>query len=348
MVTMREVAARAGVSTKSVSRVVNNDRYISADVRARVEAAIADLGYVPDVLARTLRSGRDSAFGVALPDLADPFFAAIVRGVEQRARERNLAVLVTSLGENAAAERVAVEALLQRRISGLVFAPISSDHSYLSAWATSVPLVFVDRPPRKLNVDSVIEDDFEASAAAVARLLSRGHTRIAFLGPDPGIVTVIRRRDGYRQALAGAGLTEDPDLVRTGLEPARTGEVLTDLLALPDPPTALFVCGSTTAADVVSHLHRRSRTDLAVISFGDFTMADALRPSVSVIDQAPLDIGRVAADRLLARLDSPAARLKRHVLLPVSYVERESGRLEPPASGKPFPAAKRPRAAIRS
>src|SRR3954447_20331261 len=127
MSTMRQVAVRAGVSAKSVSRVINNDRYVSDDIRQRVERAIAELNYVPNVLARTFRSGRDAAIGVAIPDLSDPFFANLTREIEQIARSRGLAVLITSLGHDGAEEQGRVEALLGRQLNGLITTPVSDD-----------------------------------------------------------------------------------------------------------------------------------------------------------------------------------------------------------------------------
>src|SRR3954468_18793281 len=130
MSTMRQVAERAGVSAKSVSRVINNDRYVSADVRRRVERAIAELSYVPNALARTFRAGRDAAIGVAIPDLSDPFFATLTREVEQIARSRGVAVFITSLGRDGAEERGRGEALLGRRLTGLIATPVAADQSY--------------------------------------------------------------------------------------------------------------------------------------------------------------------------------------------------------------------------
>src|SRR3954468_10507937 len=149
MSTMRQVAERAGVSAKSVSRVINNDRYVSADVRRRVERAIAELSYVPNVLARTFRSGRDAAIGVAIPDLSDPFFAALTREVEQIARSRGMAVLVTSLGHDGDQEQARVESLLGRQLKGLITTPVSADQSYLRPWQDRVAIVFIDRAPAR-------------------------------------------------------------------------------------------------------------------------------------------------------------------------------------------------------
>src|SRR4051794_34348340 len=184
---MREVAALAGVSAKSVSRVLRHDRYVSDDVRLRVERAVAELQYVPNVLARTFRSGSDNAIGVAVPDISDPFFAALIHAVETVARARGSAVIVTSLGSDEAAERAGLEALLGRRLAGLIATPISRDQSYLEPWLSRTAVVFVDRPPRGVKADSVIEDDLAGAREATAHLLAHGHRRGGVLGgPPPG------------------------------------------------------------------------------------------------------------------------------------------------------------------
>jgi LacI family transcriptional regulator len=333
VVTMREVAARAGVSTKTVSRVINNDRYISAAVQERVQQAVAEMHYVPSALARTFRSGRDTAIGVAVPDLGDELFAGIVRRVERIARERATVVLVTSLTDDPAQEQPAVEALLNRQISGLIIAPTGVDHSYLKSWLGQVGIVFVDRPPLKLSVDSIIEDDLGGAAAAVSALVASGHRRIAFLGPSSTVVTVRRRLQGYRAALAAAGLPEDTALLSFYVDEAISAvEACAALLKLPNPPTALFSANSATSIEVVPLLHELGRTDVALASFGDFPMAGTLHPSITVVDQRPDELGRIAAQRLFQRIDEPTARLKKQVKVPVSLLERESSRLPGPAA----------------
>ena len=134
MATMRDVAAQAGVSAKTVSRVLRNDRYVSDAVRVRVNEAINDLQYVPNMLAVSFRAGHDAAIGVAVPDIADPFFAQIVHSIEAEARARRTSVIVTSLGYQPEFEQAAVEALLQRQVLGLIACPVSPDQSYLLPW----------------------------------------------------------------------------------------------------------------------------------------------------------------------------------------------------------------------
>lgn len=325
--TMRDVAERAGVSAKTVSRVMHNDRYVSADVRQRVERAIAELGYVPNVLARTFRSGRNAVIGVAVPSIADPFFAALTEEVERVARGRGVAVLVTSLGHDAAHERAGVQALLGRQVTGLITTPVSADQSYLRSCQDRTVIVFIDRPPAKIVADSVVEDDLGGAQAATAHLIAHGHTRIGFVGDTPALATTARRLEGYRAALADAALVADPELVALGAaSEEEAGKAAVGLLGLANPPTALFSSNARSSIGIIPALQSSGRTDVAFISFGDFPLASALRPPVTVVDQDPVSVGRTAATRLFERLDHPNRRLRRTVVLPVPLITRGSCR----------------------
>lgn len=325
MATMREVAQRAGVSAKTVSRVLRNDRYVSDSVRERVTAAVDELQYVPNMLAVTFRSGRDAAIGVAVPDIADPFFAQIVQAVEVEARARQTAVIVTSLGFDGDHEQEAVEALLQRQVLGLISCPVAPDQSYLTPWAQRTALVFVDRAPVGLTADSVIEDDLGGARLATTHLLERGHRRIAFVGDSDHTPTTIQRLEGYTRALIDAGIELDEHLVYFGsAESQGIDDALRTFTDLSDPPTAVFSSNARTTLTVVPALQRLPTEGLALVSFGDFPMAASLRPSVTVIDQDPAAVGRFAAERLFRRLAEPTKRLRRRTVLPVSLIERAS------------------------
>jgi LacI family transcriptional regulator len=325
MSTMRDVAALAGVSAKTVSRVMNNDRYVSEDVRRRVESAIRELKYVPNTVARTFRSGRDAAIGIAVPDISDPFFATVTHTVEQIARNHGVAVFVTSLGSDEAAERSGVEALLGRQIAGLISTPIAADQSYLKPWQSRTAIVFIDRAPTRITADSVVEDDFGGAHAATTHLLEHGHRRIGFIGDAPSITTTARRLDGYRAALADAGVEPDAGIIELGAASAAdAGAAAVRLLGLPEAPTAVFSSNARCSIGVVPALQSIGRADTALISFGDFPLAEALRPALTVVDQDPVSVGRAAATRLFERLESPDRRLKRKIVLPVSLVIRES------------------------
>ncbi len=163
MSTMRDVARLAGVSAKTVSRVMNNDRYVSDEVRTRVLQAVEELQYVPNVMARSFRAGQDTAIGVAVPSVGG-FFGQVVDAVERIARDRGSAVYLTCLGQDPDGEQAAIEALLSRNIVGLIAAPIADDQSYLRTWRERTAMVFVDRRPRKLGAAFVVHDDNAGAA----------------------------------------------------------------------------------------------------------------------------------------------------------------------------------------
>lgn len=325
MATMREVAHLAGVSAKTVSRVLRNDRYVSDDVRDRVNAAVAELKYTPNTLAVTFRSGRDAAIGVAVPDIADPFFAQIIQAIESVARVRSTAVIVSSLGYDPAGERPAIEALLQRQVSGLISCPVADDQRYLTPWLARTPVVFIDRAPHKLTADSVIEDDIGGAQTATRHLLQHGHRRIAFVGDDHGAATTRNRLDGYRQIISEAGLPVDNQLIYLGgTDPQSMDALLRHLAGLKKPPTAVFCSNARSTQALVPALQRSDELRMAIVSFGDFPLAAALRPPLTVIDQNPSAVGKFAAERLFARIDNPDKRLRRRNVLPVALIERDS------------------------
>lgn len=325
MATMRDVADRAGVSAKTVSRVVNNDRYVSADVRARVERAIDELQYVPNMLAVSFRAGRDPAIGVAVPGVADPFFASIINAVEREASRRDVAVIVTSVGwePEPTHEQRSIEAVLKRRVAGMIICPVGDDMSYLRPWQARTPLVFVDREPGRLTADAVVQDDVGGGRQATGHLITHGHRHIAFIGDDTW--TGRLRHRGWDQALREAGLPPRADLAHLGtVDVATLGPVLRAMLRAPDPPTAVFSSNARCTIALLTVLQSLRRRDVGLVGFGDFPTAAALRPAVTVIDQDGDAMGTLAVDRLFTRLDHPTRRVRRRAVLPVSLVTRTS------------------------
>ncbi|MFJ6028712.1 LacI family DNA-binding transcriptional regulator [Pseudarthrobacter sp. NPDC092424] len=322
---MQDVAERAGVSAKTVSRVFNDDPHVTENTRERVQSAMRELKYVPNMLARTFREGKSAVIGIAVPDVADPFFAAVTKEIELAAREQDMAIVVTSLGDNPSLEQSIIETTVRHQIGGLVIAPISADQSYLARFQDSFPIVFIDRTPSKFNADYFVEDDFGGAFEATEHLIAHGHTRIAIVGDSTEVPTTKLRLDGYLAALDRAGLKVDMDLVMLGSHDADcAAQACKKLLALSDPPTAIFSSNARFSIGVFPALQMLKRTDIALISYGDFTMADVLQPSVTVIDQDPRNVGRVAAERVLSRISAPAKRFRRKNVLPVRLIERQS------------------------
>ena len=330
MTTMRDVARVAGVSAKTVSRVFNDDPHVTEETRERVRWAMQKLNYVPNLLARSFRAGADAAVGLAIPDIADPFFAEMTSSIEVDLVGRGMAVVVTSLGRSVEHERYALEALLRRQISGLIVACVSADQSYLAPWQERTPMVFVDRAPKGLSGVFVIEDDLAGAREAVTHLASHGHRRVAFLGVSTPVTTTRRRLKGYRSAVASSGLDSSPDLTCIPSESAdEAASELVKRLEAPDAPTAVFSSNIPCTMALVLALQRAGRTDIAVVGFGDFPMAAALAPAVTVIDQDPAGLGRTAVERLLQRIEDPHAPRRQRTVLPVHLIPRGSGELPP-------------------
>lgn len=322
MATMRDVAALAGVSAKTVSRVYNDDPHVTAETKERVEAALRQLNYVPNTIATTFRTGRAPVIGVAVPDITDPLFASIAKAAEELARTRGMSVVITSIGVDPRRETEVVQALLSQPLSGLIIAPVSGDHRYLAPWAERLPVVFVDRQPVGLAVDSFIEDDVAGARLATTHLIGHGHTRISFIGDDVSIPTCKNRLQGYRDALTEAGLPFSTDIVAFGaFDRAGAGTAFASIDRARPKPTALFCSNARSAIGLVPYVRS---SGLAMTTFGDFPLADMLKPAWTYIDQDPHRLGTLAAQRILDRLDRPHGRFRRRTVLPVPLVERES------------------------
>jgi LacI family transcriptional regulator len=330
---MKDVAALAGLSIKTVSRVVNGVSTVDPELAARVQDAARKLGYRPNLTASNLRrsDGRTLTIGMLVEDAANPFSAALMRAAEDIARDRGVLVLFGSLDEDPARERELVGALLDRRVDGLVMVPAGRDQSYLAAeQQAGTRMVFVDREPGLLGADSVVSDNRHGAITAVEHLLAHGHRRIGYLGDQITIPTAAQRFDGYRHALEYARVPLDPDLVRHDLHSTEAAEeAVEQLLALPEPPTALFTSQNLVTIAACRALRRlRRHQEVAMVGFDDFPLADILEPGISVIAQDADALGRIAAQILFSRLDGDASPT-RTVTVPTRLIPRGSGELTP-------------------
>lgn len=328
--TLHDVAAEAGVSIKTVSRVVNGGSNVSPEVRERVEGAVERLHYVPNTLARSLKAGTGDTIGVVIDTIADPFFATLTSAVEERALDLGLGTVFGSTGFDPARERRQVERMAMQRVRALILAPTEGPHDYLSRFQ-AFPVIAIDRATTVGGFDTVRVDDCGLARAAVSHLTGHGHRRVAFVGSDERFVTTRDRLRGYHEALAAAGIEPDPALVRPG--PTRdvdATEVALELLAEPFPPTAIFAANPRAAIGVAHALHTTNRADVAFVSFGDFPLATTLTPGVTIVDQNPTSIGLAAMDRVLARLEDGDAPVQ-DVLVDAQLVPRGSGEIEAPA-----------------
>jgi LacI family transcriptional regulator len=334
--TMKDVAALAGVAIKTVSRVMNGDPTVAPDLAARIREAAGKLGYRPNLTASSLRRGdrRTATIGLLLEDVAEPFSAALLRAAEDVAWDRRVQILIGSLHEDAARERDLAITLIDRGVDGLLIVPAGGDHSYLVAERRhGTRLVFVEREPRFLDADAVVSDDHRGAAAAVDHLHSFGHQRIAYLGGRLAVGAAAQRFEGYQRAVERAGLAVDPALVRHGLCTIEAAMAATsDLIGLPDPPTAVFASQNLVTIGAVRALHWAGVQDgVALVGFDDFLLADALVPGITVVTRDPAQLGRLATQLLFTRLDGDDSPTQTHVV-PTGMITRGSGEIRPAPS----------------
>lgn len=328
---MRDVAHSAGVSLKTVSRVINGEAAVAPATAARVTTAIAELGYERNDLARSLRSGHSSGtLGLVIEDVGNPFYSVVAQAVEDAARLRGLLLITASAREDPEREYELVTALLRRRVDALLLVPIGDDHRYLTRNGEHVSTVFLDRPPREISADTVLADDRAGAQRATVHLLAHGHSRIALLGDDAALYTAQERLAGYRAAMNAAG-GSGSELVRLGNHDAAAAEAaVAALLALPaaERPTAILAANNRNTVGAVRALAGVS-DPIALVGFDDFELADVL--GITVMRSDPALMGLRAAELAFSRLDGDD-RPPQRVTIRAELVVRGSGEIRPAAT----------------
>ncbi len=331
--TMNDVARVAGVSLATVSRVVNDNGDVRADLVARVQKAVEMLGYRRDFTASTLRrADRQSAsIGLVIEDVSNPFSSAVIRGVEDVARTHRVLTFVGSSDEEPERERELAEAFASRGVDGLIIVPCAADQSYLVAdRQQGTGLVFVDRPARFIDADAAVCDNAGGARRAVEHLLRAGHRAVAFLGDRPSIFTAFERRRGYRETVADAGLGAAHAVERVGLADSESAEAATrELLLAAEPPTALFTGQNLITIGAVRALRALGRQhDVALVGFDDVVLGDMIEPGITVVAQDPYALGRHAAELLFSQLGDRDGDSRR-IVVPTELIARGSGEIPP-------------------
>jgi LacI family transcriptional regulator len=326
---MRQVAELCGVSVKTVSRVLNGERYVSEDTATLVRNAAAELGFRLNTFARELRVGTTApTVGLLIGDLANPFYSRIARGVERELRSRGMQLITASTDEDAQLEWSLAQEMLDRRVRALLVVPSSHDHAYLEGERRhGLPLVFIDRPPSNVVADTIVLDNIGGARAAVRHLVRHGHRRIGLIGDLPRLHTFTERLAGFAAEMEAAGVPDWEDYVRSDSHDAAAAERSVDaLLALSRPPTALFTTNNRITSGALRSMRRRQEahgTQLpALVGFDDLDVGDLL--GLTVISHDPEEMGRLAAMTALERLGG-ADHAPRTAVLPTRLIARGSG-----------------------
>lgn len=331
--TMRHVAALAGVGIKTVSRVMNDEPGVSESTRLRVLGASQQLNYQLDMAAGSLRrTGRQTlSIGLLLPSVSNPFSGEIHRALEDSLAERGIAVFAASLDDDPQREKALVAAFLGRRVDGLVLTPIAKSQAYvIPEHSRDLPMVFIDREPVGIDADAVVTDNAVGAATAASHLLAHGHRKLAYLGDRIEIQTARERRQGFIGELGRAGLATSAVPIREGLHDEESARLAAlELLASDDPPTAIFSSQNLVTFGVMRALKELGASKrVALVGFDDFTLADMMEPGITVIAQHPERIGKLAAERLLARIDGDRVAPTTYIV-PSELIVRGSGEIPP-------------------
>jgi LacI family transcriptional regulator len=317
--TISEVAARAGVSTATVSRVIAGTGQVGDTLRDRVLRAARQLDYLPNRVARNLRVRATRTIGAVIPDILNPFFTAIVRGIEDALQPEGYTLLLGNSDGEAERERLYLDTLRAEGVAGIVFVPSNGEkNAYRSLRRAGVPVVAIDRSPVGLDVDLVEVTNEEGAHAAVAHLVGVGWKRIGLIA-GPTQLNVSRERErGYERALKEAGLAASPDLVRRADFHEQGGyDAMRSLLELPERPSAVFVANnlmSMGALHAISDAGLEIPRDIGIVSFDDVPWGAWLQPPLTVVDQPAHHLGTTAARILLSRLRDPDRPIRKVVL----------------------------------
>lgn len=328
--TMKDVAIAARVSLKTVSRVVNGEPGVTPATEQRVHEAIATLGFRRNDSARLLRTGQTATVGLVLEDIGDPFYSLLSRGVESVARSHGSLLLSGSSDADPDTEHMLALTLCARRVDGLIIVPTSDDHGFLvPEIAAGVPVVFADRPPGRIDADTVLSDNTGGASKGTAHLIAGGHRRIGYIGDNPGIFTARERYQGYQSAMSAAGLPVADSWVAMAAPTAESvREAVERMLTGPEPVTAIF-SGNNRVSVLALHVLAAMEQTLAIVCFDDFELADLL--GITVIAQDPTELGRRAAELLFQRLGGDKSPTHR-IVIPTRMLGRGSGELRPGAA----------------
>jgi LacI family transcriptional regulator len=328
--TIRDVAKEAGVSSMTVSRVINNSGYVSDKTKARIEAVIEELGYVPNMLGQSLRLKQTHTLALVITDITNPFWTTVARGVEDAAQENGYSVILCNTDESAEKQDQYITMLLKRRIDGILLVPTrNSAEDVQRIQKQGIKVVVLDRQLPDAQVDVVRGDSISGAYQLTQHLLAKGHRQIAMLAGPQNVSTSTERVDGYRQALREVGL-ENEAIVHWGRFSRASGYAMAQKVLTTTPrPTALFAANNFIAVGAYQAVRGATLhipDDISLVSFGDLPPTLVLEPFLTVADHSSYDMGYQAGKLLIARLVNGDSAELQEIILPAELKIRSSTR----------------------
>lgn len=332
-ITIQDVADRAQVSRATVSRVLNNHPNVASDIRSRVQDAMRELDYNPNRAARRLRGNSSDVLGLIIPDIQNPVFVSVARGVEDAAYKHQINVLLCNSDDRADKQQAYLNVMLAERAAGLIIVPTHprDGRALHDVQKAGVPIVLLDRQVQRFTADTVKADNAQGAQIAVNHLLDLGRQRIAMIGGLQYLTPARERYQGYADALIQAGREVDEALVLNGDFKEESGyRVTRELLALPNPPDAIFAANSLMAMGALRALHEmhvRVPQDMALVSFDDVPWSENLNPPLTVVAQPAYELGVQAVELLRKRFTEPDAPIRTVIMQPKLIIRESCGAL---------------------
>ncbi|WP_129730521.1 LacI family DNA-binding transcriptional regulator [Ectobacillus funiculus] len=329
MMKMIDVAKRANVSTATVSRVLRKPDKVSKDTREKVLAAIKELNYQPNMVARQFRTKETKTVLVVIPDVTSPFFSEVLRGIEHIALESGYRVILGDTENNINREHEYIELLLQQQADGMILLTARMDRARLEEIANQFPVVLACEYIDELDVPTVSIDNISAARKATEHFIQLGHTRIAHIAGPMNVILSRDRLKGYEQALISHQLPIDPLYIKEGDFSLESGyNQMLHLLELEVPPTAVFVFNDLMAIGAIKAVKDkglRVPEDIAVVGFDNIKMTSVFEPNITTIDQPKYEIGKKAMDLLLNLMNGETLERKKFVLKDELIIRESSG-----------------------
>jgi DNA-binding LacI/PurR family transcriptional regulator len=329
-VTLKDVAAALGMSTMTVSRAINDRPNVDAETKKKVKDLAAQMGYTPNLVAKSLVSSRTYTIGVVIPEISHSFFPEVVRGIEEVTNTRNYQIFLTNTSENFEKEKAVIAALRAKQVDGiLVSTTLTSKDTgfYASLAASGLPVVFFDRGIKDVGISCVGVNDKSATQQVTEHLINLGYTRIAYLS-GPKLVSIGKERfAGFMEAMAQHNLSVDPSLViENGFNEKGGYHAMQQLLTLPGRPRAVVAVNDPVAIGAMSAIREaglRIPEDIAIVGFTNDIRASLMQPPLTTVNQPAYEVGRKAASKLIKMIDNPEEPVE-NVELIARLVVRES------------------------
>lgn len=327
-ISMKDVAQKAGVSTATVSHVINKTRFVRVETKKKVLDAMKNLNYYLNSAARSLRSRKSNVIGLLVPDISNFFFTSIARGVENTLKRNGYNLIFSNSNENLESEIEQIKIFNTQLVDGLIIAPVPGDHTFLNELLSGdYAVVFIDRKPKGYQGDCVLGDNIKGTYDAISMLIKKGHSRIGIITGLPGLTTTEERLIAYKKALSDYKLKIDEDLIKVGFSQFEEGYKSTKELLEYTDITALFVTNNLMTVGAIKYLKEKRVAipgDIAIIGFDDYRWASIIEPPLSMVKQPAYDIGEKASKLLLKKIKKEVIGDYKEYRLPIRLVIRGS------------------------